>query len=517
MRWPAWMRTALVQGIVGFSLGCTTAVLLITSSVFLFPQLQELGHDYGLAAAAYFGWVANAAGNAPVRVGASDLSFVFLDVDPEFALSESGIDPTLPSEESSVQPCMALVGAQPDRLGPPGARDDRAATRARVARLCASARPLNRYLLAALVSQLSEWGARVIVLDVLIADEPGVIGDDENGALTSALLGRGDEAAKVPIVWALPVRVGRGRGESAGHVQLDEHAILKADPALGMYAAVALSLPGEPVRRYAKCWWNPAEANALPSLPYQAAQLAVNPSRPAHAACSDSATASHDDAPRIVYTLPAAESHEDDRIPSEARVKWAHYRPVYNRCLAAAIWSRAGSACADAATYRGKVVVIGASSPARRDRHDTPLGEMAGAENVINAIRSFAAFPHNHDKSLGALLRKKLGIVLWCSIVWMGYFMLVCQRREAHAHNTSHAFWRYIGSGMLFVVTLATVSALAFWLSLDSTGPLPSLDVFIPVLAIALELYVETVSAGLHRLEHWLQGILGISDHEGST
>lgn len=54
-----------------------------------------------------------------------------------------------------------------------------------------------------------------------------------------------------------------------------------------------------------------------------------------------------------------------DTRDGEDFATWSTYRQVYNRCLAANFWS-GGSLCGHAQWYRGKVVVISASSRLRR-------------------------------------------------------------------------------------------------------------------------------------------------------
>ena len=68
---------------------------------------------------------------------------------------------------------------------------------------------------------------------------------------------------------------------------------------------------------------------------------------------------------------------------------------------------------------------------------------------------------------------------------------------------------------LAFVVALLAVIAVALYGSFRTFGPAPSLDVLIPVLAIALDEYVEQVSKVLHRVEACVESLLGVSSGHG--
>lgn len=507
---PVWVRDAIVKVLTGLVLGLLTALILVTLSTHPFPELQDYGQDLGLRVNVYLQRLGRASSGAAVPMGESAQSYVFVDVDPEFGLDAIEGGPSVAALSTSMQPCAALARAHSARyrIAVDGAAPA-ASSGATVSLNCAAARPINRHLLAELVQQLSAWQPRVIVLDVLIAHEPGIVTGEENRALVQAVQKRSGTGAHVPIVWAEPAVMAGRLGEHAGQVRAEGQRVLVPDPTLRVYAAIALPTPGNPVRRYPKCVFHTGDAVAVPSLPYQAARLASGTSLAGDPVCTPASMALHDNAPRIVYTLPSSGGHQDD-VRGASRAQWAHYRQIYNRCLAAAVWNRAGSACADARTYEGKVVVIGASHPARRDRHYTPLGDMSGSEVVINTIRSFASYPLNKDKTFGETLLTKIQIVAWCSLVWFAYFLVSCKLRRTSAPGGSARVRRALTLLLLFPMTLAAVCMLALQLSFNASGPVPSVDVLIPVLAVAMDVYVEQASKLLHWLEGRLERLLGV-------
>ena len=54
---------------------------------------------------------------------------------------------------------------------------------------------------------------------------------------------------------------------------------------------------------------------------------------------------------------------------------------------------------------------------------------------------------------------------------------------------------------LVFLIALILVLALAVALSFELDGPVPSMDVLIPVLAIALDVYVEGMKKVIHLSE----------------
>jgi hypothetical protein len=277
--------------------------------------------------------------------------------------------------------------------------------------------------------------------------------------------------------------------------------------------------PGQPVRRYPKCLFLEAsDATAVPSLPFLAANILRTPGSLPDNLCpqprpADRGThADADNVPRIVYTLPPLASHQDDVRSSPARARWALYREIYNRCLATWFWDERGSECGDSRIYKDKVVVVGASNPLRRDRHYTPLGDMAGAEVVINAIESFLVYPDNRDRSFLEILCADMRTVWWSGVIWFGYFLV---QGWSHRPRPGTVTWwrrasRKVLLGLAFLAAFGLVCAVTVMDAFHPGGPVPSLDLLIPTLAIGLEVYVEALSGLVHWIEGWGRRLLRV-------
>lgn len=501
---PPWVRHAIVKTFAGLALGLVTAGTLVWLSNRFFPELQEYGEDLGLRVSVYFDRVAGA---LPPRSDTDVFGYVFLDVDPEHSAARpAGAAPESPSEQA----CTAYAEAlRAGRAPATGDADGRLS--------CNSARPINRRLLAALVAELRARQVRMVILDVVLAKESGVIDQGEDEALTRALVAPG--GGVTPVLFAGPYEMypPSGPGET-GPVGLVLPLLVEDNADAGVRTAAALPAPGQPVRRYPKCLRQAAaDAAPVPSLPYQAARQL----RPGERDCSVQRVGDSErgdtNAPRIIFTLPSQPVHQDD-LMAPGRARWAAYRGRYDRCLAAHFWDADGSLCGQADTYKNKVVVIGVSNPQRRDRHYTPLGDMAGPEVIINAVRSFIAYPDHRDKTLAELLVKKCIVVAVCGVLWFGYFLVRCRWFSEGAlppNSKLQLAGRAAVVGLCFVATLLGVGVLALTLSFKIEGPMPSLDVMIPVLAIAIDEYVEQVGRVVHGVEHGLEWLLGVPSGHG--
>lgn len=497
---PRWAGQAVSKTVAGMVLGLLTACVLAWLSHGPFPGLQAYGEDLGLRLAVYLDRVGASASGIASRKGDADRhGYIFLDVDPE---EGARLDPAAPASA-----CEAYAEAL--RSGSAGTAP---------ALNCSSARPLNRHLLAAIVAGLRERGARLVVLDVVLAEEPGVVDAAEDAALRE-VLGAGTDA-DAPVLFAAPFEVVSVQGDATGEptVALALRPLVDTDVARGVHAAAALPAPGQPLRRYPKCLARQdGPAGPVPSLPYLAATLLradVDATRACDAGGPRQTDARHapGNVPRIVYTLPSMATHEDEG-PAPSRAAWAPVRDVYQRCLARHFWDPARSHCGQARAFAGKVVVVGASSALRRDRHYTPLGDMAGPEVVINAVRSFVAYPQLRDRGLGEVLADELGLVLLGGTVWLGYFLFRGWLAEAGRGATPslpRSIGRVLVVAIAFIVTLVAAAALALVASYRTAGPLPSLDVLVPVLAIAIDEYVELASRLVHRVEGWVDTLLGL-------
>jgi hypothetical protein len=246
-----------------------------------------------------------------------------------------------------------------------------------------------------------------------------------------------------------------------------------------------------------------------PTLPWQAVQLL----HPSSERCETKEAAPSPS--RIVFTLPAGVGYDGD-VPDAAKADWAWYRSVYNRCRASDLWRNGSSRCANASFLSGQVVVVGASNPVRSDAQLTPIGYMNGAEVVINAMRSFEQYPELEEPRAAEVVAKKIRIVLLCACVWLA-FNLWRRRRDALWHDVTKRtlaarILRGLRFAAVFLATLSVVLGLTLYLSLRTLGPVPSFDIFLGVLALSLEQYVEAVQWVHHGMTKRLDRLLGLGD-----
>lgn len=509
-----WVPEAIVETLAGGLLGVVTAAVLVVSSMFFFPGLADFDYDMGLRMRKFAdeylsNWTTGMVPNAK-HVD----SYVFVDVDPQ-------LEPSPAAGGDDAGACSGLARV-PTRCyvmkpGAPAPRDRAACAGGQVVLNCSAARPLNRHLLAELVKGLRERGARLVVVDVELAGEPGIVDRAENLALRDAMRQSGNAAG--PVIFVQPAEYDSLHEPTGSHNARADPARLfdAALPADGggtaegngrpAFAAIALAAPGQPVRRYPKCFhsvWHGAKPT--PSLPYVAATLLAQPGTDPASLCPASGTddSGRDDspysAPRIRYTLPSLHADQDNTRDGEDFRMWSVYRHVYNRCLAANFWSEE-SPCSRPETYRGKVAVIGASSLLRRDRHYTPIGNMAGAEVVINAIRSFVLNPQQRDQDVGEAVLKKASIVLVCLGPWFLFFCVhgYVKRPSDHRSRWTASLGRVIIVFIALGITLVVVVGITFKMSYSS------FSVLVGVLAIAFELYIEVTKWGLDHFKRLLR------------
>jgi hypothetical protein len=390
-------RDSTITTLGGLVLGGMTAIVVVVLGHTVFPEVAESGTDMGMRLKVAVERLRNFSASLPLREsGAPDLpaaaaGYVFLDVDAEYLPGS-----TSSAEAGAMAACRALQARFPARYGiaapgrqSTGAGDDRYPA----ALDCTSARPLNRYLLAELVKELRHRGARLVVLDIVLAREEGIVTDEENRALLEVLAA----PSPVPVIYAAPLELvwQENSTSHANVVSLTGGSDFRADTRGGglssVHAAIAVPGPGQILRRYPRCFTVDGSADPAVSMPLLAAQLLMAQQHPGSCDPKDA------EADRIVFTLPPIaghlsqilDLHSSKQVREESATR-AFYRPVYGRCLAAHFWETDGGWCGEALAgtdglpsyYRDKVVVIGITNPVRRDWHITPLGNMVGSMSI---------------------------------------------------------------------------------------------------------------------------------------
>jgi hypothetical protein len=364
---------------------------------------------------------------------------------------------------------------------------------------CFAGRPINRYLLASLIRELERRGARLIVIDAVLEADSSAIDPAENEALASALA-----TARVPVVLVDEAEYSAHTPSHTDYVHLRGNGLRLQGPSL--FESVALPTPGEPLRRYPRCYRADDADHWIPSTPFVAGELAASRQTAGCPPATERSEGDFGEAPRIEYEFPSLSEAgvDEDADPSDsATLRYAPYHRVYTRCLAANFWPDVASAdrkhCADREAYEGRIVIIGASDHVQRDLHTTPLGLMAGAEVIINALSSFARAPYqpkqNHWAGEGRAL-------LGGSLLW---FLFYCVKGFLHRHDHEDtpeppglAVGRAILISLAFVVTLFAVTAFSVWIAYGSFA------ILVSVLSIAVEQYVEVISKCLLApIEKW--------------
>lgn len=510
----AWFRLAIVETLVGGLLGLITAFVLVVLSLKVFPGLADFDHDLGLRMRnafyeqkAYWSY-----GQVSAKAEEPAPLFVFLDIDPEPSLH-------VQANEAPQAACRALELASLACRRPNGPTPERASGPQCVGSAealdCAPDKPANRELLASLIAALRDRGARMIVLDVELGDAASPL--PGSAALREVLWP--SAGASVPLVYATPARYDRaGNG----------FYLVRPEPPWGpanassspggivdgmTLPAIALPAPGQPIRRYPRCYQSTRHADGIvPSLPWLAAWVLKNGTSQASSACMPGTTPDgkpfdplNTPVPYIDFAVPALTEHLDQADDSPEFGRSEVFRDIAVRCLASEFWSWKAK-CGLARTYEGTVVVIGASHAHRRDNHSTPIGSMVGAEVIINATRTFAVTPHSTDKSLGAALFKKTEIVLLCMIPWLlyfslrGYLLLALQRGSHVGNEASNA----VKSSLVRRLAILLVSATAFFATLVTVvvitvqSSIASFSVLVSVLAVGVEQYFEATKWALH-------------------
>ncbi|MGY2048374.1 CHASE2 domain-containing protein [Methylobacterium sp. JK268] len=143
--------------------------------------------------------------------------------------------------------------------------------------------------------------------------------------------------------------------------------------------------------------------------------------------------------------------------------------------------------------FDGAVVVIGTSAASARDVHATPIGTMAGAEVVLNAVRAFLSFPVTRHPTLLVELRHELELVSGASIMFLVIWCaieLLASKIAGASLPTGIVLRAAIGA--TFVSGIAVIIlALLYWdvrRNVPDVGHgMPPPDILTPIFALSLE------------------------------
>jgi hypothetical protein len=482
-RWIRVSRTAFAHWIVGMAMGALVAVLLVALSI-AFPSLHHYSRDLGLAMSVSWERAASInRGGVDLRSGdnlrrGDSFGYAFADLDPIATQSFAAVgQPYERACRDSLPVGVAVADCDPRNA-------------------------INRHLLARTVVKIRASGARLVVVDVLL--EGSLPGTNEAGteALRQAL-----SAPGAPVIYSMPI---------AGVLPPAKGGLGVALPAAGEIApmqvphvrrAVPYPEPGQPLRRYPRCFVEHGTDRPLPSLPFAAAQ-ALEFVPDTRDACLPA-----EPAPRIVFTLPTVAGGTDDATQTAGMADV--YRSVLTYCEVQQMWD-SNDACSLETAYKDRIVVIGASNPMRRDRHFTPLGDMAGAEVVVNAIRSFDLYRSAADQSVWKRLAGKLAVLVSVGLLaWFPFFIFAAWREQRQPRG------RLLGLAWLresvlrclaFGLTALAAIALSILLSVVNSET-PDIDVLLPVAAVSMEVVIDVAADLKLTIQNWLHKKLGFDTH----
>lgn len=504
-------KRAAVHALTGLVVGAI-CVLVMVGLQKTFPELADFDHDFGLRLTTW----SNEA-QSPWRPLQKTPAYVFVDVDAAVDRED---------KLASWAGCNALAARFPDRYfvtrgSAVGGLDSPPVT-SRTRLDCSDSRILNRYLLAESVREIRERAARLVVLDV----EVEAVSDFLPRPEVDALLRELSRSDAVPLLFALPatyLTVGAG----SGRMFITSGPRFDLPGGASAAGAPAFPSPGQPIRRYPRLVADSAiggnmrpHGNLRPTLPCLAAAVIDRPgASPAFGAGDICLEPKGDEAPRIHFSMPPLQSHVDAAETSVHYGADVLYRQSHERCLLAKLWST-DTQCGRADFFKGKVVVIGASSRIRGDRHPTPLGDMAGAEVIMNAIESFRQEIGGTGTRNANALVWKASALLAGAFVWLCYFLFTgyldgkwAGQRAAAKEGTESAarkrlrllvlgLIRFTYRSALFLSTVCVVVAVTILMGV------PSFSVILGLLVVGLELYVhllevvvlEPLRLSLHRL-----------------
>jgi hypothetical protein len=472
-RHPSATRRAIVKGLTSFVVGVTIFVCLtlLRSPPLIGPfvrHVEVLGTDLGIYAESFLRFV------RPPAPGQMRYHYVFFDLDRDA--------------------CATLY------------QDDRA---------CAPTAPADRRIVAKMVRAARDSGALVVVLDIATT-WPAPSADDP---LTEALARQSRTNDHLsPVVLPLLADIRLTPQERSARLTYAIRPLLTfSGPAAPLEARLYFGLPlsssGEPdwggdmVRAAAQAL--PADAMTAGSGPRAywtlagaAACLAKHPGEAE--ACRDPQVKTIPE--RIHFSIPSMVlSPRND--PRNAVTRW-----WTTRLQASVEFANDDQPFAATRLLRDAIVVIG-SSRDLRDYHDTPLGQMTGAEIVLNAICSFLEFPPLGDVGLIGSILGEMPIIACTAIVFAFFWWWVSRhaRRSRAQHRSWHRQLRSVALhslGFLFTCVVALCFAFVLTFSTVLLQSASRYDVVTPVLITALEGTVEGMYVVISRIETVIDKVL---------
>lgn len=482
-----WYVHAIVHWLTGVSFAVVLALCLIVAG----PQLpglrgflhnvEERGIDYAMRL--------RVAVEPPAR---SD-DFVFIDIDAPYCTS-------VLTAQNAAQPPSPEDKQAPKAKPGPSFEDN-----------CKQRSPTKPAVVAAALTRALQANPRLIMVDAPLWDASGQpLPSKVINALEAALAAR----RTVPVVAASPYRPIGGVGEGATD-------LTGAPTNLG------------PSLQFAPTWtWGSAadtdsvvrdypatvEDDARGKQPVRTlAFLAASEIDPkASEGCRGNGG-------RLLYTLPSLVPPDPAALPDAGAPYEGRYVGHYDRYLASKLLS------ADDATVAsdlgGRMVIIGSSAVNALDRHESPLGPMAGSEIHLNALKSFLDCKTGFvtEPTAWAEVSHEAQIISVGSLpflaFWLGYFWL--WSRAVGARGRALVMPLFGASGFILAVLAAMLLAVFVTLCHVARGAAEgfSLEFFTPIFALSLEGFAEGARWLIDRIESAVEqvvvAVIGAVEHRG--
>jgi CHASE2 domain-containing sensor protein len=207
---------------------------------------------------------------------------------------------------------------------------------------------------------------------------------------------------------------------------------------------------------------------------------------------------------RILYSLPSLVPGPDGQRPFQA----AQFQGRYDLYPVSAMLDDQGR-LRQPVLFKDKIVIISTSALTALDHHDTPLGDMAGAEVVLNAVKAFLDGGLIREPGLDSRLEHEAVVIAASSlpylVFWVLYFLLAARWRGSRVGMVILPLFATIG----FLATVAAAMALA---AVATIGPLTkgfeegfAIEFFTPIFALSLEGFAEGARWAIDRIEHTVE------------
>jgi len=458
-----WYVHAIVHWLTGVSFAVVLALCIIVAGPRLpglggfLHNVEQRGIDYAMRL------------RVAVEPPAPTDDYVFIDIDAPY--------------------CTSVLSAQ-NALGSPPQKDMATTS---FKENCEQRSPTKPAVIAAALTKALQARPRLILVDAPLWDAAGQsLKPDVVNALKDALKAQ----PSVPVVAASPYRPTGGVGKGA------------TDPS-GSPTGLGASLHFAPTWT----WGSAADTDSVvrdypatveddeqgkQQIPTLAFLAATEVDSKATAGCAGNGG-------RLLYTLPSLVP-PDPAAPPDASVPYeARYVGHYDRYLASRLLS--GDQATIANDLGDRIVIIGSSAVNALDRHESPLGPMAGPEIHLNALKSFLGCktgfvvePDHWGRASHEALIIAGGSMPFLGF-WMAYFWL--SSRAAGTRNRALLMPLVGASGFILAILAAMLWAVLVTLFRVAGGHAEgfSLEFFTPIFALSLEGFAEGARWLIDRIE----------------